>query len=46
MIQMSNVPEDELFKICLDFWHFLSVDIMQNPRNNKEQAAVVGMNFF
>lgn len=24
MVQLSNIPEDELFKICLDFWHFLS----------------------
>jgi exportin-1 len=39
------VPEDELFKICLDFWHFLSVDIMNSPRNN-QAAAVMGMNFF
>ena len=36
LVQLSNVPEDELFKICLDFWHFLSIDIMQNPRNNRE----------
>lgn len=36
MVQLSNIPEDELFKICLDFWHFLSVDIMQNSRNNRD----------
>jgi hypothetical protein len=46
MVQMSNIPEDELFKICLDFWHFLCVDIMQNPRNNRDQAAVIGMDFY
>lgn len=27
MVQLSQVPEDELFKICLDFWHFLAVDM-------------------
>ena len=33
MVQFSQIPEDELFKICLDFWHFLATDIMNNPKN-------------
>ncbi len=28
MVQLSYIPEDELFKICLDFWHFLTYNIM------------------
>lgn len=28
MVQLSNIDEDELFKICLDFWHFFSYNIM------------------
>ena len=29
LTQMSRIPDDELFKICLDFWHFFSKDIME-----------------
>ena len=32
MVQLSSIPEDELFKICLDFWHFIAVDITNHPR--------------
>ena len=28
LVQCTNIPEDELFKICLDFWHFFSYDIL------------------
>ena len=28
LIQCTSIPEDELFKICLDFWHFFSQDIL------------------
>ena len=28
MTQFSNIPEDELFKICLDFWNKFCYDIM------------------
>ena len=44
MVQMSSIPEDELFKICLDFWHYLCVDIQSNSRNNRED--IVGMDFY
>ncbi len=46
MVQLSNVPEDELFKICLDFWHHLCVEIQNNPRHQRDQATVVGMDFY
>lgn len=26
LIQCTNIPEDELFKICLDFWHFFTLN--------------------
>jgi hypothetical protein len=46
MVQLSNIPEDELFKICLDFWHFLSVDIIQNNRMGQDQQFYVpGLDF-
>lgn len=28
LVQMSSIEEEELFRICLDFWHFLSYNIM------------------
>jgi len=28
MVQLTNIDEDELFKICLDFWHFFAYNIM------------------
>jgi exportin-1 len=28
LVQLSNIPEDELFKICMNFWHFFSHDVM------------------
>lgn len=46
MVQMSSIPEDELFKICLDFWHYLCIDIQSNPRNSRDQAHIVGMDFY
>jgi exportin-1 len=48
MVELSLIPEDELFKICIDFWHFLSTDIMQNPRHAKDASvgAHIGMDFY
>lgn len=34
LIQSTNIPEDELFKICLEFWHFWTMDILQKTRSN------------
>jgi hypothetical protein len=45
IVQLTQIPEDELFKICLDFWHFLATDIMNNPKNSKDIAANIGMDF-
>lgn len=33
-MQLSYVTEDELFKICLDFWHFFSQDIYNKLKDN------------
>ncbi len=32
LIQLSKIPEDELFKICLEFWHYFANDIMMKTR--------------
>lgn len=32
---MSRIPEDELFKICLDFWHFLTYNILMKTKGNQ-----------
>ena len=29
LAQLSRIPEEELFKICLDFWKFFSYDVME-----------------
>lgn len=35
IVQMTNIPgEEELFKICLDFWHFFTYDILQKTQQN------------
>lgn len=34
MIQLSDITEDELFKICLDFWHFFCYNIMMKTKGN------------
>jgi hypothetical protein len=28
MIQCSNIPDDELFKITLNFWHFFTKNLV------------------
>lgn len=32
LTQMSRIPDYELFKICLDFWHFFAQDVMTKRR--------------
>jgi hypothetical protein len=32
LVQLSNVPEDELFKISMTFWHFFANDVMLKTR--------------
>jgi hypothetical protein len=34
LVQLSQIPEDELFKICLEFWHFLAHDIMMKTQGS------------
>jgi len=36
LVQCSNIPEEggELFKICLDFWYFFTMDILQKTKKN------------
>jgi len=29
---MSNIPEEELFKICLEFWHWFCNDLMMKVK--------------
>ena len=36
LTQMSRIPDDELFKICLDFWHFFSKDIMEKQQRQAQ----------
>lgn len=38
------MTEDELFKICLDFWHFFSQDIYNKLKDNNLLNNVDGMN--
>ena len=32
LAQMSRIQDEELFKICLDFWHFFANDVMTKQR--------------
>jgi exportin-1 len=32
LIQLSNIEDDELVKICLDYWHFFTMDILKKTR--------------
>lgn len=34
IVQCTNIPESELFKICIDFWHFFTMDILQKMKGN------------
>ena len=48
IIQCSNIPEEELFKICLEFWYFFTMDILQKTKKNIFNGTpnqIPGMNF-
>jgi len=46
LIQCTNIAEDELFKICLDFWHFFTMDNLQKTKQNLFNGSTPnGMNF-
>ena len=34
MIQLTQVQEEELFKICLEFWHWFAHDVMMKTRGH------------
>ena len=46
MIQLSNIPEDELFKISLDFWHFFCYNVMLKTKGQQyyDTYTYAGMN--
>lgn len=39
LTQMSRIQDEELFKICLDFWHFFAQDIMNKQRQHSMNFA-------
>jgi len=49
LAQMSRIPDEELFKICLDFWHFFSGDVMTKQQRQAQSLhfgamAIPGLN--
>lgn len=32
MLQLTNIQEEELFKICLEFWHWFAHDVMNKTK--------------
>lgn len=32
LVQLSNIPEDELFKISMNFWHFFANDVLSKTK--------------
>lgn len=50
MIQLTNVPEEELFKICIEFWHWFCQDGMQKGQPHmqgmlQQNSKIAGMDF-
>lgn len=50
LIQLTNVPEDELFKICIEFWHWFCNDSMIKTRgpaflSGDRTTTIAGMTF-
>jgi Chromosome region maintenance or exportin repeat len=43
LVQLSNVPEDELFKICMSFWHFFAHDVLLKTRPVSLQTAEIAI---
>ena len=37
LAQMSRIPDEELFKICLDYWHFFANDVMKKQMQYAQQ---------
>lgn len=36
LIQLSNIPEDELFKICFEFWNWFSNDVLVKKQGQNQ----------
>ena len=50
LIELTSVPEDELFKICLEFWNWFANKVMMSLRGSQfmqaqELPQVPGMDF-
>ena len=48
LLQLTSVDEEELFKICLEFWHWFSNNVMTKLRGDQSSQAVPqipGMDF-
>ena len=37
LVQLSRINEEELFKICLEFWHFFALDTLNKTKGMKMQ---------
>ena len=35
LLQLTSVDEEELFKICLEFWHWFSNNVMTKLRGDQ-----------
>lgn len=35
LVQLSRIPEEELFKIILEFWHFFANDTLKKTRSQQ-----------
>jgi hypothetical protein len=42
MIQCSNIQEEELFQICIDFWAFFTMDILKKTNKGIFDETVMG----
>lgn len=40
LVQLSQIPEDELFKICLDFWNFFCENVMVKVKGHQYFAQL------
>lgn len=34
MVQFSYIPEESLFKICVEFWHYFTYEVMITQRQD------------
>ena len=43
LVRISEVPEEEVFKICLDYWHVLAQDLYMGDVQYRSSANAVGV---